>query len=296
MWIKSESFFRFFFSMKKETINSYFTILAGSFLFCAGLNWFIVPLGLYNGGTVGISQIIRTLLDLNVGFDIAGILNFLLNIPLLMLAFFSFGRTLFFKTLFSLVTQTIIFTYLSIPQTPILNEYAISCLMGGILAGTGVGITLKAGGSGGGLDILGLYFTKKKKDFSVGKFTLIINAMIYTMCAILFELPVAIYSIVYSMIYSFSIDKTHLQNINTSVLIFTKNKDVCEMILHELHRGVTYWNGVGGYTENDTYVMYSVLSKYEVRIFQEKLKEKDPDAFVTITKQDQVLGNYEVRL
>lgn len=68
------------------------------------------------------------------------------------------------------------------------------------------------------------------------------------------------------------------------------------MILHELHRGVTYWNGVGGYTENDTYVMYSVLSKYEVRIFQEKLKEKDPDAFVTITKQDQVLGNYEVRL
>ncbi len=88
MWIKSESFFRFFFSMKKETINSYFTILAGSFLFCAGLNWFIVPLGLYNGGTVGISQIIRTLLDLNVDFDIAGILNFLLNIPLLMLAFF----------------------------------------------------------------------------------------------------------------------------------------------------------------------------------------------------------------
>lgn len=282
--------------MKKETVYSYITILAGSFLFCAGLNWFIVPLGLYNGGTVGISQIARTLLDLNVNFDIAGIFNFILNIPLLMLAFVSFGRSLFFKTLFSLVTQTIIFTYLPIPEIPILNEYAISCLMGGILAGTGVGITLRAGGSGGGLDILGLYFTKKKKDFSVGKFTLIFNAMIYLMCAILFELPVAIYSVVYSMIYSFSIDKTHLQNINTSVMIFTKNKDVCEMILHELHRGLTYWNGVGGYTESDTYVIYSVLSKYEVRFLQEKLKEKDPDAFVTVTEQNQVLGNYEVRL
>ncbi len=282
--------------MKNEQIKSYLTILAGSFLFCAGLNWFIVPAGLYNGGTVGISQIIRTLLDLDVGFDIAGILNFLLNIPLLLLAFFSFGRSLFLKTLFSLVTQTIIFTYLPIPAEPILGEYAVSCLIGGILAGAGVGITLKAGGSGGGLDILGLYFTKKSKDFSVGRFTLIVNAIIYAMCAVLFELPVALYSIFYSMVYSFSIDKTHLQHINTSVLIFSKNKAVCEMILHELNRGVTYWKGTGGYTESNTYVFYSVLSKYEVRILQESLKQKDPDAFVIVTEQDQVLGNFEVRL
>ena len=276
--------------------KNYGIILIGSFLFCAGLNWFIVPLGLYNGGTVGISQIIRTLLDINIGFDIAGILNLMLNIPLLMLAFVHFGRSLFFKTFFSIITQTIIFTYLPIPTQPIIEEYAVSCLMGGILAGAGVGITLRAGGSGGGLDILGLYLTKKSKDFSVGRFALIINAIIYSVCAILFELPVAIYSILYSMVYSMAIDKTHLQNINTSVMIFTKNKIICETILHELNRGVTYWKGVGGYTEVDTYVFYSVLSKYEVRILQESLKIQDPDAFVVVTEQDQVLGNFEIRL
>ena len=276
--------------------KNYGIILIGSFLFCAGLNWFIVPLGLYNGGTVGISQIIRTLLDMNIGFDIAGILNLMLNIPLLMLAFVHFGRSLFFKTFFSIITQTIIFTYLPIPTQPIIEEYAVSCLMGGILAGAGVGITLRAGGSGGGLDILGLYLTKKSKDFSVGRFALIINAIIYSVCAILFELPVAIYSILYSMVYSMAIDKTHLQNINTSVMIFTKNKIICETILHELNRGVTYWKGVGGYTEVDTYVFYSVLSKYEVRILQESLKIQDPDAFVVVTEQDQVLGNFEIRL
>ena len=276
--------------------KNYGIILIGSFLFCAGLNWFIVPLGLYNGGTVGISQIIRTLLDMNIGFDIAGILNLMLNIPLLMLAFVHFGRSLFFKTFFSIITQTIIFTYLPIPTQPIIEEYAVSCLMGGILAGAGVGITLRAGGSGGGLDILGLYLTKKSKDFSVGRFALIINAIIYSVCAILFELPVAIYSILYSMVYSMAIDKTHLQNINTSVMIFTKNKIICETILHELNSGVTYWKGVGGYTEVDTYVFYSVLSKYEVRILQENLKIQDPDAFVVVTEQDQVLGNFEIRL
>ncbi|WP_323728792.1 YitT family protein [Clostridium sp.] len=295
MWIKKRRKISFAFCsiMINTRIKNYGIILIGSFLFCAGLNWFIVPLGLYNGGTVGISQIIRTLLDINIGFDIAGILNFMLNIPLLMLAFVHFGRSLFFKTFFSIITQTIIFTYLPIPTQPIIEEYAVSCLMGGILAGAGVGITLRAGGSGGGLDILGLYLTKKSKDFSVGRFALIINAIIYSVCAILFELPVAI---LYSMVYSIAIDKTHLQNINTSVMIFTKNKIICETILHELNRGVTYWKGVGGYTEVDTYVFYSVLSKYEVRILQENLKIQDPDAFVVVTEQDQVLGNFEIRL
>lgn len=280
----------------KQKIRDYGVILLGSFLFCAGLNWFIVPLGLYNGGTVGIAQIIRTLLNLDTGFDIAGILNFCLNIPLLLLAYFQFGKSLFFKTFFSIVTQTLIFTYLPIPVQPVIEEYAVSCLMGGILAGTGVGITLKAGGSGGGLDILGLYFTKKNKDFSVGRFTLLVNAVIYIICAFLFELPVAIYSVLYSAVYSMAVDKTHLQSINTSVMIFTRNKGICEIILKELNRGVTYWEGVGGYTQTNTYVVYTVLSKYEVRILEEKLRQEDPDAFVIVTEQDQILGNYEVRL
>ena len=94
----------------RESVN-YFWITIGSLLFCAGLNLFIVPVGLYNGGTVGISQIIRTLLQsrlaLPAGFDIAGILNLILNIPLLALAFLQFGRPLFLKTVYSALTQTL---------------------------------------------------------------------------------------------------------------------------------------------------------------------------------------------
>ena len=99
--------------------------------------------------------------------------------------------------------------------------------------------------------------TKKSKDFSVGRFALIINAIIYSVCAILFELPVAIYSVcILWFTPELAIDKTHLQNINTSVMIFTKNKIICETILHELNRGVTYWKGIGGYTEVDTYMFF----------------------------------------
>lgn len=285
---------------KQKIFKDYMYILLGSFLFCAGLNWFIVPIGLYNGGTVGISQIIRTLIQSSVelpkSFDIAGIINFIINLPLLYLAYRHFGKSLFLKTVFSVVTQTILFSFIPIPQNPIINEYIAACLIGGIMAGVGVGITLRFGGTGGGADILGLYFTQKYKNFSVGKLVLIINAFIYGTCAILFELPVAIYSIIYSAVYSMVVDRIHLQNINTSVMIFTKKKDIHKKIINDLQRGTTYWKGVGGYTESDTYVVMSVLSKYEIQYLIQFLEEEDPYAFVVITEGTQIVGNYEVRV
>ena len=60
--------------------------LAGEALIAAGVNLFIVPLGLYSGGILGVCQLIRTLLQTYVGldfsaFDITGILYFIANIP-----------------------------------------------------------------------------------------------------------------------------------------------------------------------------------------------------------------------
>lgn len=281
-------------------VKNYVWILVGSLLFCAGLNWFIVPAGLYNGGTVGIAQIIRTLLQpmvhLPTNFDMAGIINFIINIPLLLLAYRKFGRSLFTKTLFSVITQTILFSVLLIPSTPIVKEYIAACLIGGILAGAGVGVTLRAGGSGGGADVLGLYFTQKIKGFSVGKMSLLINAVVYGTCAILFELPVAIYSIIYSAVYSVAVDKIHFQNIRTSVMIFTKRKDLYHLIIDTMDRGTTYWKGTGGYTNTDTYVVISVLSKYEIHQLKQLLEKEDPDAFVIVNEGLEILGNYEVRL
>lgn len=284
---------------KRETKN-YIQIFLGSLLFCAALNLFIVPVGLYNGGTVGIAQIIRTLLEqsfsLPTGFDIAGIINFIINIPLLILAYSKFGKRFFFKTVFSVIMQTILFSLIMIPSIPIIRDRLTACIIGGMLAGVGVGMTLKAGGSGGGNDILGLYFTKKRKDFSVGKMTLIINGIIYSTCAILFELPTAIYSIIYSSVYSQVIDKVHVQNINTSVQIFTKNPALYKNILTDLNRGNTYWKGTGGFTNTDTFVIISVVSKYELYHLKQILIKYDPNAFAIVNEGLEIIGNYEKRL
>lgn len=154
----------------KVSLKRYGIIILGAFLFCLGINLFIVPVGLYNGGVVGLSQIIRTLIGNYVtlpnNFDISGIINFIFNIPLFLLAYKSISKKFFIRTFVSIIFQTIFFTAIKIPNVAIIPDKLTACIIGGIIAGVGVGITLKASGSGGGIDILG-YILQKNTQTSV---------------------------------------------------------------------------------------------------------------------------------
>ena len=91
-------------------------VIAGGFIFAAGVNLFIVPLNLYSGGVIGIAQIIRTIIiqyahiSLPANFDVAGIINFLMNLPLFILAYRSISRKFFVKTLLCVIAQTLAFS------------------------------------------------------------------------------------------------------------------------------------------------------------------------------------------
>lgn len=287
-------------NIKVKNIKQYGIIIIGALLFCLGVNLFISPLGLYNGGVVGIAQIIRTIIveyfPSAKNFEIAGIINFIINIPLLLIAYKSISKKFFIRTVVSVVAQTIFFTVITIPSTAIIDDPLAACLIGGIITGAGIGITLKEGGSGGGIDILGVYFTQKYKNFSVGKLGIIINAIIYGICAILFELPIAIYSVIYTTFFSLIVDKIHFQNINTTAMIFTKVKNIENGIIKEMGRGVTCWNGQGAYTGEESKILVTVISKYEINQLKRIVLEKDPKAFIIFNEGLNVIGNFEKRL
>lgn len=111
---------------KVKKIKQYGIIIIGAFLFCLGVNLFISPLGLYNGGVVGISQIIRTIIvdyfPSVKNFEIAGIINFIINIPLLLIAYKSISKKFFIRTVVSVISQTIFFTVITIPSTAIIDD------------------------------------------------------------------------------------------------------------------------------------------------------------------------------
>ncbi|MEG0273768.1 MAG: YitT family protein, partial [Longicatena sp.] len=100
---------------KNEEYIKYAYVIFGGFIFAAGVNLFIVPLNLYTGGVIGIAQIIRSVLSQYAhldfgGFDIAGIINFAMNVPLFIMAYRSISRRFFIKTLLCVLAQTLAFT------------------------------------------------------------------------------------------------------------------------------------------------------------------------------------------
>ena len=117
----------------EQEIKRYFFIVVGSFIFALGINLFVVPMQLYSSGVLGIAQIIRTLVESVIGkttLDISGIINFLINIPLFMLAYRTISKRFFVRTLLSVISQTVFLTFIMVPTTPLVDDILTNCIIG----------------------------------------------------------------------------------------------------------------------------------------------------------------------
>lgn len=277
--------------------------IVGELIAAAALNLFIVPMSLYTGGAMGVCQLIRTLLQTYAGvsfgaYDVAGILYFLVNIPILIFAYKNLGRGLVVRTLICTVSYSLFYSVIPIPAAPIVDDYLTACLLGGILTGVGSGIVLTCGCSSGGLDVIGLCLSKRGSSFTVGKFSLTFNAFLYTACLLLFSPEVAIYSVIYNFFTSMVLDRMHQQNVSVMAMIFTHEDEhiLGQFIINKLGRGVTYWNGTGAYTGKNVHVLCVSLSKYEIEELLHAVHSIDPQAFLTVQEGVRVYGNFRRKL
>lgn len=276
--------------------------LLGSLLMSVAINVFIVPQGLYAGGAYGLCQVIRTLLQTKLGveasFDLAGVLYFFANIPLFLLAFRTLGRTFCLKAGICTVSNSVFLALIPSPAVPIIPDPLTSCMIGGILVGFAAGLVLSCGCSTGGLDILGLYLSKKNNKFTVGRFCISFNVCLYLLCFILFDATTAIYSAIYNVLSNLFLDRLHRQNVSVQLLIFTKSKDPAlpKYIMEQLDRGVTYWQAKGAYTGDDVQVLCVCLSKYEIDTLKQVIRDIDPNAFFVMQEGVRVEGNFKRHL
>lgn len=277
--------------------NDIFKMLFGSFICCLAINIFIVPNHLYTGGILGLAQIIRSIIidlfHIKSSYDFSGIIYYLMNIPLFVLAYKNISKTFFYRTLLAVTAQTIMLS--SIPTIGILDDIMTNVLVGGILSGVGLGMVLSSGASSGGTDIIGVSIAKRKSDFSVGKLGLIVNLVIYLIAGIMYGVEIMIYSIIYAVFDSIMIDKMHEQNICSTAFIFCKKnpKKINDFIVNVLHRDFTYWDAKGGYDDSRTYIIYAVLTKYELIKLKRNLKNFDSNAFMITSEGVGIKGEFE---
>ena len=204
-------------------------IIVGCLIYAVGLNVFIIPMNLYSGGAVGLAQLLsygagQIGIKEIAGLNLYGIIYLLLNIPILFIAWFKIGKTFFINTILGTVGISLFTSIVPSPATAVIDDPVIGIIIGGVVTGAGIGIMLTAKGSGGGLEVIGIWMAKKYAGMSVGKLGTIFNLILYAIYLLVFDISTVIYSVVYLFFYTVTLDRMHFQNINVRMLIFTKKK------------------------------------------------------------------------
>lgn len=275
-------------------------VLAGCCVFALGLNLFILPLGLYSGGVVGLAQLLALAWEeLTSGagrINVYGVCFFLLNVPILVLARLKLGRSFFLKTVIGTLGISAFSALIPQPAIPLVSDPAVAIIIGGAVTGFGIGLMLTAGGSGGGIEVVGVWLSKRNPAFSVGKLSVGFNVALYAVYFFLFDHATVIYSLLYMVFYSIALDRSHYQNINARVTIFTKRTGLDWALMRELGRGVTEWDGCGAYTSEGSHILVTIINKYELDETMQIIRATDPEAFVVVDEGIRVYGNFQRRL
>lgn len=286
---------------KKIHFERFLLCILGGTLYAVGVNLFIVPFNLYSGGIVGISQLIRTVLAdfIHIEFgskDVAGIIFYVLNLPILIYAFPRLEKLFFLKTIVAVTSLTLAMSV--IPTDKIVDDCLASTIVGAFISGAGIGLVLRMSASTGGMDIIGMLISKSHANIRVGQVNLAVNLVIYAVCLFLFDVQTVVYSVIFAVVHSFAIDKFHSQNINVEVKIITKtDPSVIEQeVFTKIVRGVTELKSIGAYTHEDEHILYILISKYEVHQLRQIVRKYDKKAFIIINEGVWVDGHFLKKL
>ena len=289
-------------------IKEYAIMTVGILLYVMGWILFLIPNNLVGGGVSGISSIVQYA---SHGVIKLGTVYFVINAILLVIGMLTLGKGFGGKTIYAVILASIGLNALQgiIPAdiTQILavdNGKLMSTIMGGIMAGVGIGMTMSQGGSTGGTDIIALV-VNKYRNVSPGRMILWMDVVIilssllvpsYTSAGELLPWPEKITTVVYGFILvviNSTVLDLYLSGSRQSVQLFIlspKYQEIADMITSELHRGVTVLDGKGWYTKQNTEVLMVITRRTDVSILLRMIKSVDPNAFLSVTSVTGVYG------
>jgi uncharacterized membrane-anchored protein YitT (DUF2179 family) len=261
-------------------------IISGCVVFAVGMNSVMLPHQLYGGGLTGIAILIKYHVpSLNIG-----IMYFLLNIPLLILGWYSISRRFMLYSLFGIIFFSIIAGIVHFPP-PLINDMLLAALLSGVICGAGSGLILRSLGSAGGLDILAIYLNKYF-GFRTGTILFIFNSLIICSGAWLLDLEKALYSIIYMFVCSRVINLVvkGFSDRKSILIISDVAEDIAAEVLKHHGRGVTFLQGEGAYSHQKKKVILTITNLTDLPKLKELVLKCDAKAFVVINDTVEVLG------
>lgn len=266
-------------------INRAIFVIIGALMVATGLEIFLVPNQIIDGGIVGISIIFSHLTGIKLGIFI-----FILNLPFFFLGYKQIGKTFALTTLGGITVLSIATQFLH--PVPVLTEDPLlASVFGGIILGIGVGIVIRNSGSLDGTEILAILFNKKT-PFSVGEVVMFFNLFILGSAGFVFGWDRAMYSLIAYFIAYKMIDITieGFESSKSVWIISDFHEEIAEALNSRLGRGVTYLNGQGAYSGDQKMVIFCVINRLEEAKLKSIVEDIDPIAFLAVGDIHDVKG------
>lgn len=268
-------------------VKTHAVITFGLILYALAWTAFLLPFKITGGGISGLAALLYYASQFPIGISFL-----ILNVFLIALSIRILGRGFGLKTSYGVIILSLFLQlFQSFITKPVVSDQFMSAIIGGILAGIGIGIVFTQGGSTGGTDIIALMVNKYKR-ISPGRVILYCDVIIISSSFILFRsLEMIVYGFVTLVITTYTVDFV-LSGSNQSfqVFIFSRNyENIASRIAFELNRGITLIDGQGWYSKQPTKVLMILIRKNESTHLLKIVKQEDPDAFISMGS---VMGVY----
>ena len=273
---------------RKEILRKLFYITVGNFLCSIAINLFFVTNGLVSGGVGGLGIMIQYLTNIPTGISV-----FILNLPIFLAGYKMLDKKfLVYAFISTFIFSSILTATKGIGSYLVVDDIFLASVFGAIFNGLGMGLMFKNGTCQGGFDVIAAIL-KKKYNINIGTGLMAFNTIIISFSSLLFGYKPAMYTLVALYIAYQILDKVQTGfNVQKNIIIVSdKSDELASAIMKELHRGVTFLNGKGGYTQDDKKIIYCILSSREIAKLKEILEDTDPSAFFTINDVVEVKGS-----
>lgn len=292
-WAKKRGLWQTLKSISKEKYDEKISAsLLYGLLSSIAVNVFFQPGHVYASGVTGLAQVISAVALRQFGLTIpVALVFYAINIPLLLLAWHKIGHKF---TIFTFITVTISSLFIQFfPEVTLTTDPMINAIFGGLIMGTGIGYGLKSNISSGGTDIISLTI-RKKTGRNVGNISLAVNGIIMLLAGMLFGWKYALYSMITIFVSSRMTNLVYTKQKKMQAMIITSTPDrVIQRIHKRLHRGVTCINDAEGtYNKEKKAVLLTVITRAEFAEFKYHMKKADPNAFISISENVQIIGRF----
>lgn len=273
---------------KELALDILYDIVGGG-IFAIGTHCFVSPSNIAPGGASGIAIMFNYLFNLPIGTMI-----FVVNVPLMILAYKYIGKGFTLRTLKSVVISSLMLDVVVAPFFPqYVGDELLGSLFGGVITGVGLAIVFMRDSTTGGSDIAGRLIQVRWPHIPIGQAMLFFDVTVLLVSILVFgSIESGLYGLICMFVCSKVIDGIiyGMDKGTMAVIVSDKTREIAEKVMEEMERGVTLLKGVGAYSGEDKEVALCAVARSQFHRLKTIAYEVDPNAFIIVSEAGEILG------